>query len=349
MIRFTPSLAPGDAECRLEELIPSRLDVAPFQADLERLRRMSAACAAFCPPPWPAPGLCPTPETHYQSELWFPLAEVRPVFNRFQRAALTCPAATAGAFGDAASWAGVAAALPPALSACTTPARLLHRLLADGEARRCYLFWSGMPKRFYGGAMDRYPHQTESIRLWLEQRTATGQPLRCLDAACGDGAATYGLARLLLAHGIPPGNFQIEGWTIDPLEVWAAAHATFPHDPARQAAFREWVAPVFAAGAERAISFRQADLLAMSGEQRPFGLILCNGLLGGPIINKRGDVRRVVENLVALLGPSGILLAADSFHGGWKQQCPHHEVQALLTSAGLAPIVAGAGVGGVKR
>ncbi|KAB0671393.1 chemotaxis protein CheR [Oryzomonas sagensis] len=350
MLHFTPSLDPAVAGCHLERLIPSRLDPAHFQADLERLRRMSAACAAFCPPPWPAPGLCPTPELHYQSELWFPLAFVRPIFNRFQRAALSYPTPpAAGVFRDALSWAGVASLLPSLLSACTTPARLLQRLVADSEARRNYLFWSGMPKRFYGGAMDRYPEQTAAIRRWLKLRPAREQPVRCLDAACGDGAATYGLARLLLEHGMTPGGFRVEGWTVDPLEVWAAAHAAFPHDPMRQGAFREWAAPVFAGGAERCLSFRQADLLALPPERQRFELILCNGLLGGPIINQPGEIRQVVENLAQLLAPGGVLLAADSFHGGWKQKCPHHEVQALFTSAGLAPLAAGAGIGGLKR
>lgn len=350
MIRFTPSLDPGDAECRLERLIPSLLDSACFHSDLERLGCMSAAFTAFCPPPWPAPGLCLNPEIHYQSELWFPLTVVRPIFNRFQRAALNYPTPpAAGAFSDAPSWAGVAAALPPFLSACTTPARLLQRLVADSEARSTYLFWSGMPKRFYGGVMDRYPQQTAVIRRWLEQRPAREQPVRCLDAACGDGAATYGLARLLLEYGLGLEDFLVEGWTVDPLEVWAAAHAVFPHDPARQVAFREWTAPAFAAGAERSLSFRQADLLALPPEQQRFDLILCNGLLGGPIINQPGEIRQVLENLAHLLGPGGVLLAADSFHGGWKQKCPHHEVQALIASAGLDPIMAGEGVGGLKR
>ncbi|WP_223923344.1 bifunctional 2-polyprenyl-6-hydroxyphenol methylase/3-demethylubiquinol 3-O-methyltransferase UbiG [Geobacter sp. AOG2] len=350
MIRFTPSLDPGDARCRLERLIPSHLDPSPFQPDLRRLRRMSAAFAAFCPPPWPAPGLCLTPEIHYQSELWLPLAELKPVFSRFHRAALGCASPLGGAPCDAAaSWADVASALPPPLSSCTTPSRLLHRLVTDNEARRIYLFRSSMPKRFYGGAMDRYPHQTAAVRLWLERRNVGEQPLRCLDAACGDGAITYGLVRLLLDLGRAPQDFLVEGWTIDPLEVWAAAHCAFPHDPSRQEAFRRWALPVFSTGAERSLSFRQADLLTVAPDRQRFDLILCNGLLGGPIINKGEEIRRVVESLAALLAPRGLVLAADSFHGGWKQKCPHHEVQALFASAGLAVFEAGEGVGGLKQ
>jgi len=131
--------------------------------------------------------------------------------------------------------------------------------------------------------------------------------------------------------------------------VWAAAHCAFPHDPLRQETFKRWTLPVFARSAERSLSFRQADLLTIPSERRRFHLILCNGLLGGPIINKREKIGRIVENLAALLMPGGFVLAADSFHGGWKRKCPHHEVRALFASAGLAPFEAGEGIGGLKE
>jgi len=349
MIRFTPSLDHGDAHSRLDTLIPPHLDPSPFQPALRRLRRMSAAFAAFCPPPWPSPGLDLTPEIHYQSELWLPLAELQPTFSHFRRAALGCAAPPGGApFDDAASWAGVAATLPPPLASCTTPARLLHRLVTDREVRRLYLFRASMPKRFYGGTMDRYPRQTAFIRHWLEQRTTGDRPLCCLDAACGDGAATYGLARLLLDRGFAPRDFLVQGWTIDPLEVWAAAHCAFPHDPPRQETFRRWTLPIFAHNTERSLSFQQVNLLIAPPNRQCFHLILCNGLLGGPILNKREEMRQVVGNLATLLMPGGLVLAANSFHGGWKQKCPHHEVRALFASAGLTPLEAGEGISGLK-
>ena len=139
-------------------------------------------------------------------------------------------------------------------------------------------------------------------------------------------------------------SFRVEGWTIDPLEVWAAAHCNLPHDPLRQEALRRWTAPVFASGAERSLSFRQANLLTVTPDRQRFHLILCNGLLGGPIINKQMEIGQIVGNLAALLMPGGLMLAADSFHGGWKQKCPHHEVRAMFASAGLAPFEAGEGI-----
>jgi chemotaxis methyl-accepting protein methylase len=132
------------------------------------------------------------------------------------------------------------------------------------------------------------------------------------------------------------------------LEVWAAAHGAFPHDPRRQETFVRWTLPVFAGNAEGSLAFQQSDLLDIPSERQRFNLILCNGLLGGPIINKREEMGQVVENLAALLMPGGVVLAADSFHGGWKQKCPHHEVQALFASAELTPFEVGEGIGGLK-
>ena len=79
-----------------------------------------------------------------------------------------------------------------------------------------------------------------------------------------------------------------------------------------------------------------------------FNLILCNGLLGGPIIHEKEQLDRAVGNLARLLTPGGILLAADNFHGGWKQKCPQKNLRALFELYGLKSFQAGEGVGGLK-
>jgi hypothetical protein len=71
-------------------------------------------------------------------------------------------------------------------------------------------------------------------------------------------------------------------------------------------------------------------------------------LLGGPIINRREDIERVVAQLAGLLAPGGVLLAADRFHGGWKQKCPQSELQALFEHQGLEGVSLGDGIGGKK-
>ncbi len=327
---------------------------------------MFAAFTASCPPPWPAPGLALTPEIHCQSELWLPLAHIRPAFERLCRSTLNyAPILSSTPFHQALSWADVFNELGPRFQSTANPARLLEMLLGDHELLKEFLFASFLPRRFYGGRV-RYPGQEAFIRQWLAERAAA--PVRCLDAACGDGAGTYGLARLLVEAGYGTEGFGVEGWTIDPLEVWAAAHGVFPHDPQRQARYREWTAPVFEAGVHSSIMFRTMDLLgdvivppfAKGGLggispaaelQIPlarFDLILCNGLLGGPIIHRQEELLRVAVNLAELLRPGGLLLAADRFHGGWKQQIPKDSLGDLFKACGLVAGEVGEGIGGLK-
>ncbi|HEX9080273.1 MAG TPA: hypothetical protein VF795_11840 [Desulfuromonadaceae bacterium] len=349
MPSFLPSLDPAVAAVNLEKLLSPHIDPAPFQPCILRLRRMFAAFAASAPPPWPAPGLALTPESHFQSELWLPIADIRPVFWRFYRAALRHPPILSSTpFGTAQSWAAIVAAYPALFPGSGDPAALVERLLADAPLQTAFLFRSFLPTRFYGAVPTRYPAQMDVIAAWLADRDRSRGPLRCLDAACGDGAGSYGLARLLLEAGYGAGEFGIEGWTIDPLEVWAAAHAAFPHDPQRQSCYREWVAPVFERGGHRGIVFRAVDLRA-ADRGDGFDLILCNGLLGGPIVHQGEELQRVAGNLAALLRPGGLLLAADRFHGGWKKQIPAEELGDLFRGWGLAVQVEGGGISGLRQ
>ena len=203
-----------------------------------------------------------------------------------------------------------------------------------------------MPERFYGGGSDRYPAQAHIISEWLRQGGRQAKRMRCLDAACGDGAAAYSLARLIAGQGCPPDSFEIEGWTLEPLEAWAAAHGRLPHDPTRERLFREETADCCEQGLAAAIRFCCADILHPP-EVAPFDLILCNGLLGGPIIHERSALEAAVRNLTGLLAPGGMLLAADHFHGGWKQQCPQQELRALYELHGLMAVEAAEGFAGL--
>lgn len=349
MFSFKASLATGDADRHLAKLLAPGRNFTIFQLSLRRLRRLSAAAAA-CPLPWPAPNLVVTPEIHYQSELWLPLADIRPVFERFYCWALSYPPILSSTpFADATSWAGIVSGLPAFVGSASHPATLLERLLEDGDLRTMFLCWSFMPRRFYGDGSDRYPGQAAWIGAWLDSCRQGRRQLRCLDAACGAGSSTYGVARLLLECGWAQERFKVEGWTLDPLEAWAAAHASFPHDSHWTAAFRREVSLVFASGAARSMTFRSTDLLA---DQIPaagqFDLILCNGLLGGPIIHAWRDLELVTGKLTGLLAPGGMLLAADHFHGGWKKQCPQDRLQALFKQYGLNVFEAGEGLGGLK-
>ncbi len=263
------------------------------------------------------------------------------------------------------SWADVLVLLPPRFQFSANPARLLEELLSDRELLAEFLFASFLPRRFYGG-FGRYPGQEEYIRQWLathplsNSHQKSGQKrLRCLDAACGTGEDSYDLAALLKESGFAPDEVQIEGWTLEPLEVWAASHLRFPHDRQREALFRRETAWLFESGYQACIRFKSADLTknlglplwqrGIEGDFTRFDLILCNGLLGGPIINEPAKLEQVVSNLAGLLAPGGLLLAADSFHGGWKSSCRDAGLKELFLRIGLKGVDVGEGIGGLKH
>jgi len=344
MTCFTPSRNPGDAERTLRPLVRPHLNPVLFAGHTRRLQCMFSAYQAYCPPPWAGPGLQTTPEINYQSELWLPLDQLCNHFHSLYSRSLTYPPILSSTpFAHSTSWAAIVAGFPAFLKPYGNPAALLEQLVNDDGLRTGFLFWSFMPERFYGGGSDRYPAQSTVITEWLRQRGRHGKKLRCLDAACGDGAATYSLARLCAERGWLPDSFEIEGWTLEPLEAWAAAKGRFPHDPARERVFREETRDCFEQGFDTAIRFCCADILD-APEVAPFDLIICNGLLGGPIIHARSAMEAAVRNLAGLLAPGGMLLAADHFHGGWKQKCPQQELRALCERHGLLSIEAAEGV-----
>ncbi len=373
MIGFRPSLDREAAKRHLDLLVAPRLP--SFQKTVKRLNDRFLVYAATSPAPLPAPGLVVTPEIRCQSEMYLPIREVARCFNRLYSCALTYPPILSSTpFHNALSWADAFTALPPEFRVSANPARLLETLAADHNLLVAFLFASFLPQRFYGG-FNRYPGQSGWLRQWLRERGKGW--IRCLDAACGTGEDTYQLAGLLLASGFDPEGIAIEGWTIEPLEVWAAAHACFPHDRQRETAYKKEVAAIFGKGGQTAIVFKAADLLGSamqvpsfakvgSGGISPaaepqislsppfskgeahFDLILCNGLLGGPIINRHNGLPQVVSNLAALLRPGGVLLAADHFHGGWKKQNPGELLGALCKASGMQVVEAGEGIAALK-
>jgi SAM-dependent methyltransferase len=350
MISFTPSLDPAVATENLSLILSPRMRPELFHDDIQRLGDMFDAFVRACPPPWPAPGLALTPEIHFQSELWLPLALVEPAFRRLYRHALTWPPVLSSTpFASSLNWAEIVSAFPPLRGWPPSPSLLLERMLVHAALRTDFLCWSFMPRRFYGNGSNRYPGQTEFIRHWLRERRQRGGELRCLDAACGDGGASYALLRLLLEQGWPAESLRVEGWTLDPLEVWSAAHARFPLDPLRQSAFRQALAPLFEQDCHRRLQFRAVDLEEIPAGGERFDLIICNGLLGGPIINHPQPMERIALNLARLLRPHGMLLVADHFHGGWKKSIPRETIQELLRACGLHVIMAGEGIAGFRE
>ena len=72
--------------------------------------------------------------------------------------------------------------------------------------------------------------------------------------------------------------------------------------------FREESRDCFEQGLDSAVCFCCADILDVH-ETEPFDLILCNGLLGGPILNGREQMDTAVGSLVRLLAPPAFLTA----------------------------------------
>ena len=157
-------------------------------------------------------------------------------------------------------------------------------------------------------------------------------------------------------HEVHDKNIHIDGWTLEPLEVWAAAARRFPHDQRREMELRETTSALMENGYMSRTVFTCRDILRQSshpaytgnGEKCCFDIILCNGLLGGPIIHENEELELAIANLEELLTPGGIILAADSFHGGWKQKCPLSELRALFETNRLKTFEAGEGIGGLK-
>jgi chemotaxis methyl-accepting protein methylase len=173
--------------------------------------------------------------------------------------------------------------------------------------------------------------------------------VRCLDAACGSGEGTYELALLLMEKSFQEGSIHLRGVTLEPLELFAAAHCSFPHDPPRTAAYRLHTAPLCASGATEKIRFTLEDLTGPApARERGYDIILCNGLLGGPFLHEPRDLLETVQRLAGRLKGQGILLAASRFHGGWKKLAPDKELREIFRVCGLRILPVSEGVAGER-
>ncbi len=319
---------------------------ACFRSGVQHLHRRFIVYSATSPQPLPAPGLIITPEIRLQSELYLPFKELRCLFNRLYRQVLPYPPIlTSTPFQTCLSWADCYAGLPSWLQRSPNPAVLLEQLLVDYPLLTRFVFYSFLPSRFNGAGFGRYPAQLD----WLQQQlTARSGPLRILDAASGSGEGTWELAELLSRCGRQPEQIQLEGWTLEPLEVWAAQHQALPHEPQREQRYQQRVQQLGQQGWGERVSFQAVDLLGALPGTPPFDLILCNGLLGGPIISGSEAVRQVLGQLAALLERGGMLLVADHFHAGWKKKLPLGQLRELVQDAGLQVHQAGEGLVGIK-
>jgi len=325
-------------------------DPASFRTIINSLRQRCLLWSNSSPAPLPAPGLVITPEIRYQSEMYLPLAEIVPAFHRFYAQSLSyTPNYSSSPFYGALSWADLYLGLPSWLQRGPGPADLLELLLSDSSLRGCFLFYSFLPKRYNGAGFGRYPQQGAWLSKLLSAWRRSGKrSLWCLDAACGSGEGSWELAEMLEKIGWHPDQVRIEGWTIEPLEVYAAAEQTLPHDLQRQQSYRQRVGHLQELGWGEPVCFKAVDLLDCNSSPGVYDLILCNGLLGGPILNEPDAVAGVVKTLAEMLSPGGCLVAASKFHGGWKKKTPEHLLKGLFELSGLHTEQAGEGIAGIR-
>jgi SAM-dependent methyltransferase len=347
---YSPSLEKTGIEEDLRALLVSG---AVTDRDLgRRVARLGERFRVYCgcyPFGLWAPGLAVEREMRTLTEAYLPLVEITRAFDRFLSVALKFPPFHAASIVHSATdWLDILQRFQP-LVARPNPATLLGRLMADEEYRRRFIFTNFMPAR-YGGGFGRYPGQARFLAQWLDtNRSGLASGVRCLDAGCGSGEGTYELAQLLIDKGFAAASIHVRGETLEPLELFAAAHAFFPHDREREEAFRRRIRPLFACGAAERISFHLEELGCMnSAGEKGCDIILCNGLLGGPFFHDPGGVAETVRKISKRLNPGGILLAASRFHGGWKKLLSDQALREIFRACGLKVVAVAEGVGGVR-
>lgn len=326
-------------------------DPTRFATSLRTLHQRFCCYAGTSPQPLPASGLVVTPELRYQSELYLPVNEIKRLFYRFYGAALSYPPLFSNSpFHRTPSWADCYAGFPGWLQLSPNPVCLLQQILGDGQLRTRFLCYSFLPTRFNGLGFGRYPGQLAWLREFLTVQRAIGkQSLRMLDAACGSGEGSWELVALVDQLGWHPDQVQVAGWTLDPLEVWAAEQQWLPHQPERETRYRQEVQPLQDRGWSGRISFDRVDLLQEIPANETFDLIVCNGLLGGPLVHLPLELNRIVTSLSRLLAPGGALVAANRFHDGWKQQVPDSALADMLKLQGLHLLHTDNGLAGVRQ
>lgn len=334
---FRPSLSLEQTEKNLSTLlVRGSIDNSALNRAIERLDERFRSYCAFYPHGLWAPGLVITAEMRTSTEQYLPLAEIRSAFRHLFSASLRYPLSDeSNPFQTATTWLDLLQRLRLSPD-YVNPANLLKKLVTDEPERIRFLFTTLLPHH-HGGSFRRYPEQLLYLEGWLRRgKNHPSKVIRVIDAACGTGEGTYDLAGLLLKCGISSRLLQIHGSSLEPLEVFAAAHGSFPHDPDRQKRFRTVVQPLFAAHAvDKMIFFRDTILRHPAEDEKAYDIILCNGILGGPFLHDPARIENSLAALAKRLKPGGGILTADRFHGGWKKGSPPARIVELMQRIGL--------------
>jgi chemotaxis methyl-accepting protein methylase len=326
-------------------LIPGDITDSRLEAYCRRLQERFDLFMSTCPAPEWSSGLILTPEIRCQSEIYLPLTEIQAAFRYLLRRSCRyrpfLPAVPL--FSSLTLFDALEQLNTPVFTG--NPARTLARIASDQTLRTELLAALFVPKR-YGGGFDRYPRQKRFLLEWLSLQTK--DHLTVLDAACGSGEGVYELAGLAAEAGFQPAATTLHGCTVEPLELAAAAHGWFPHDAARERAIKEMITASSRQQWAGSIQFFREDICTPRDSSGRYDVVICNGLLGGPLLYERNTLETAVKGLVKRLKKKGIFLAADRFHGGWRRKIPLNELGLLCTQHGLRLLDLPEGIGGIR-
>ncbi|MBN2450418.1 MAG: class I SAM-dependent methyltransferase [Lentisphaeria bacterium] len=158
----------------------------------------------------------------------------------------------------------------------------------------------------FGTAGGRYPEQLDSLADAFRKTAFRRPPVRILDLGCGVGHGTLELAEFTRAAGMHA-DLTI-GLTREPLEAWMARHRCLPHDPPRQEQLR-------ALPGTTPVHFLAGDVCALP-LRGTFALVVCNGLVGGPMFDAPREMAALLSQVRRVLAPDGVFCLANRFHEG---------------------------------
>jgi len=343
---LTPDSSPSALESTLARLlVAGNIMDSRLYAYCNRLQDRFNQFCTTCPVPQWQHGLILNPEIRRQTEVYLPLAEIQSAFRYLLlRSFHYRPFLPAIPLFSAVSWVDALEQIhSPRFS--LNPAPILAEIAADQPLRAKFLASFFMPKR-YGGGYDRYPLQKKFLQEWLSARSK-GE-ISLLDAACGSGEGVYELAAMVAGAGFNPGSTIVHGCTVEPLELAAAAHGWFPQDSERELSATRMIKEVVERGGSGGIEFFRDDICCLADSPLQYDVVVCNGLLGGPLLHEHNALETAVKGLAQRVKKGGIILTADRFHAGWRRIIPLVELNLLFAKHGISLIDPPEGISGIK-
>ncbi|NVN98544.1 MAG: class I SAM-dependent methyltransferase [Geobacteraceae bacterium] len=338
------SLSPDSGALALEAtlaqlLVPGNIMDAQLEGVCRRLQqRFDIYCSTSPSPLWHRGGIITT-EARCQSEIYLPITEIQAAFRSLLlRSCRYHPFYPAAPLFSSPSWIDALERILP-FSLELNPASIILRGARDERFRRELLYALFVPLRF-GGSHNRYPGQKGFLGDWLSRHR--GEKRLSLDAGCGTGEGVYEIAEMAAESGV---DAEIHGCTIEPLELAAAAHGWFPGDCEREIEAEGLIAKL---NCGSRIRFFRDDICNLSDRGDRYDVVICNGLLGGPLLHKKSALEAAVSKLGRVIKKEGMILAADRFHDGWHKIIPASMLENILKTHGFRVIAVPEGVGAIR-